>query len=149
MIENQTNRKIKKLRTNNGLGFCNEDFNSYCVENSIFRHRICIITPQQNGLAECMNRIIMNNVRCMLSESGMPKIFWAEAASTALYVINRSPLVALGFKVPKQVWSDTSCSYDHLKYFGCLVYVHTSQGKLEPRAKKVYFLGYLLGVKGN
>ena len=148
LIENQTNRKIKRLRTDNGLEFCNNVFDSYCAENGIFRHRTCIITPQQNGLAERMNRTIMNKVRCMLSESGMPKIFWAEAAATACYVINRSPSVALDFKVPNQIWSDTSPSYDHLKPFGCLAYVHVTQGKLEPRAKKGYFLSYPLGVKG-
>lgn len=39
-------------------------------------------------------------------------------------------------------------SYDHLRTFDCLAYVHISQGKLNTRAKKGIFLGYSRGVKG-
>ena len=36
----------------------------------------------------------------------------------------------------------------HLKPFGCIAYIHTSQGKLSPRATKGVFIGYPYGVKG-
>jgi len=35
-----------------------------------------------------------------------------------------------------------------LKVFGCLTYYHINEGKLEPRAKKGFFMGYGDGVKG-
>lgn len=38
--------------------------------------------------------------------------------------------------------------YDNLKIFGCTAYIHSNEGKLEPRAKKGIFLGYPDGVKG-
>ena len=101
MVENQTMKKVKKLRTDNGLEFCNKEFDAYCKECGIVRHHTCTDTPQQNGLAERMNRTIMNKVRCMLNDSGLPKSFWAEAASTTCYIINRSPSTALDFKVPE------------------------------------------------
>ena len=56
LIENQTGRKIKRLRTDNGLEFCNEEFNSFCKAEGIARHRTVVCTPQQNGVAERMNR---------------------------------------------------------------------------------------------
>ena len=87
LVENQTAKRIKRLRTDNGLEFCNAEFNQYCAENGIVRQLTCAGTPQQNGLAERMNRTIINKVRCMLLESGLPKSFWAEAASTACYLI--------------------------------------------------------------
>ena len=34
------------------------------------------------------------------------------------------------------------------KVFGCVTYYHVSKGKLEPRAKKEFFMGYRDGVKG-
>ena len=40
-----------------------------------------LYTPQQNGVAERMNRTIMERVRCMLSEANLPYIFWIEAVS--------------------------------------------------------------------
>lgn len=38
--------------------------------------------------------------------------------------------------------------YNHLRIFGCIVYVHVNQGKLNPRAKKGVFLGYHTSIKG-
>lgn len=148
MIENQTGNKINRLRTDNGLEFCNHVFDNYCAKSGIARHRTCTYTPQQNGVAERMNRTIMDKVKCMLTESGLPSVFWAEAASTACYLINRSPSSAIEFLVPDFKWSNVKPEYNHLRIFGCIVYVHTSQGKLNPRAKKGVFLGYPTGVKG-
>ena len=43
-------------------------------------------TPQQNGVAEQMNRTLVEVVRSMLSDAKLPKTFWAEALSTAGYI---------------------------------------------------------------
>nr|GEV51674.1 retrovirus-related Pol polyprotein from transposon TNT 1-94 [Tanacetum cinerariifolium] len=37
LIENQTGKKIKKLRTDNGLEFCGESFNALCQKYGIAR----------------------------------------------------------------------------------------------------------------
>ena len=47
-----------------------------------------------------------------------------EALNTVAYVINLSPVVALGGDVPNKVWFDKDVSYDHLKVFGCKACVH-------------------------
>jgi hypothetical protein len=78
----------------------------------------------------------------------MNKRFWAEAANTACYLINRSPSIPLNKKTPIEVWSDTPVDYSQLKVFGCTAYTHVDNGKLEPRAIKCPFLGYGSGVKG-
>ncbi|GKE99104.1 retrovirus-related pol polyprotein from transposon TNT 1-94 [Tanacetum coccineum] len=62
LVENQTSRKLKKLRTDNGLKFCNQKFNNLCKENWITRHLTVAGTPQQNGLAERMNMMLLNKV---------------------------------------------------------------------------------------
>ncbi|GJU17042.1 ribonuclease H-like domain-containing protein [Tanacetum coccineum] len=43
-------------------------------------------TPQQNGIAERRNRILIEAARTMLDDSKLPTIFWAEAVNTACYV---------------------------------------------------------------
>ena len=103
LVENQTDCKIRNLRTNNGLEFCNKEFDDYCAKNGITRHRTCSDTPQQNGLAKRMDRTILDKVRCMLTESSLSKRFWAEATNTTVYLINRSPSSALNFKTPMHV----------------------------------------------
>jgi transposase InsO family protein len=82
-VENHTSRKIKKLRTDNGLEFCNSEFNSLCADHGIARHKTVSGTPQQNGVAERMNHTILEHVRCMLSNAGLwdKHDLWAEAAN--------------------------------------------------------------------
>jgi hypothetical protein len=77
----------------------------------------------------------------------MHRRFWAEAASTACYLINRSPSIPLDKKTPIEVWSGSPTDYFELRVFGCTAYAHVDNGKLEPRADKCIFLGYGLGVK--
>nr|GFB88021.1 retrotransposon protein, putative, Ty1-copia subclass [Tanacetum cinerariifolium] len=64
LIENQTEKKIKKLRTDNGLEFYRESFNALCQKYGIARHHTLLRTLQQNGVAERMNRTIIKKVRC-------------------------------------------------------------------------------------
>ncbi|GKA57538.1 reverse transcriptase domain-containing protein, partial [Tanacetum coccineum] len=46
-------------------------------------------TPQQNRVAERKNRTLIEAARTMLADSFLPNTFWAEAVSTACYVLNR------------------------------------------------------------
>ena len=63
-------------------------------------------TPQQNGVAERMNRTLNERVRTMRLHAGLPKKFWADAVSTAAYLINRGPSILMEFRLPEEVWSD-------------------------------------------
>jgi hypothetical protein len=46
MIERQTDRKVKVLRTDNGGEFCFVAFNDYCMQEGIVRHHTIPYTPQ-------------------------------------------------------------------------------------------------------
>ncbi|GKB17384.1 retrovirus-related pol polyprotein from transposon TNT 1-94, partial [Tanacetum coccineum] len=60
LVKNQTRRTVKKPRTNNGLEFCNREFEQLCTESEIARHLTVSGTLQHNGLAERMNRTLMD-----------------------------------------------------------------------------------------
>ena len=75
IMKNQIDRKIKVLRIDNGLEFCNRKFNQFCEDHQIVRHRTIILTPQKNGVAERTNRTLSDKVMCMLSGSGLDKSF--------------------------------------------------------------------------
>ncbi|RVW57769.1 Retrovirus-related Pol polyprotein from transposon TNT 1-94 [Vitis vinifera] len=149
MVEKRTGKVVKTLRTDNGLEFCNKDFDEFCRKKGIVRHRTVRHTPQQNGVAERMNQTLVQHARCMRIDTGLSKKFWAEAVNTAAYLVNRSPSTAIDFKTPQEVWSGKPSNYFGLKIFGCPAYAHVSDGKLEPRAMKCIFLGYATGVKGT
>ena len=59
LVENQTGRKIKKLRTDNGLEFVESEFDEFCTVNGIFRHKTLVGKPQQNGVTERINRTLL------------------------------------------------------------------------------------------
>lgn len=142
------NKNVKCLRTDNGLEFCNVAFDNFCKQHGIERHRTCAYTPQQNGVAERMNRTIMEKVRCLLNESGLEEKFWAEAIATSVYVINRTPSAANDCNIPEELWLGKTPGYNHLRRFGAVAYVHIDQGKLKPKALRGVFVGYPSGVKG-
>ncbi|CAH9141104.1 unnamed protein product [Cuscuta epithymum] len=148
LVENQTGKKVKTIRTDNGLEFCNKDMDQLCVDCGIRRHKTVPYTPQQNGIAERMNRTVLDKVRSMLATAGLSKKFWGEAVNTAVYLINRSPSVPLGGKCPESVFSNKHLDLSNLRVFGCAAYVHQQGDKLDPRSKKGVFLGYPEGVKG-
>ncbi|CAI9756071.1 unnamed protein product [Fraxinus pennsylvanica] len=101
LVEKQTGKQVKRLRTDNMLKFCSDQFNSFCRAEGILRHLAVSGTPQQNGVAEQMNRTLIEKVCYMLSNSGLSKTFWAEATTTCV-LINRSPLIAIDKKTQKR-----------------------------------------------
>ncbi|KAL9270861.1 Retrovirus-related Pol polyprotein from transposon TNT 1-94-like protein [Drosera capensis] len=150
-VENQTGRKVKCLRTDNGKEYRNETFTRFCEKEGIKRHYTVRKTPQQNGVAERMNRTIAERARCIRLNAGFPKNFWAEAVNMAVFIINRSPSTALDGKVAEEVWTGKEVDYLILKIFGCPAYVHVpsdERSKIDAKSKQCLFLGYEKGVKG-
>ncbi len=89
--ETETGRKLKVLRTDGGGEYTSTEFGRY-LEKAGVNHELTIPqTPEQNGVAERMNRTLMESVRSLLADSGLSKEFWGEALSTATYLRNLSP----------------------------------------------------------
>ncbi|KAJ4701403.1 Retrovirus-related Pol polyprotein from transposon TNT 1-94 [Melia azedarach] len=127
LVENQTGKKIKRLRTDNGLEFYWSEFVEFCKNGGIVRHHTIRDTPQQNGVAERMNQTLLERARCMLSNAELTRRFWVEAVSTACYLINRGPHTGINLKTPFEVWSGKPADYSNLRAFGCTVYYHVNE----------------------
>ncbi|KAM0048322.1 putative RNA-directed DNA polymerase [Helianthus debilis subsp. tardiflorus] len=100
-VENETNLKVKCLKSDNGVEYISKQFTDYCAKEGIKMIKTVPGTPQQNGVAERMNTTLNERARSMRLNAGMPKRFWADAVSTAAYLINRSPTGPLDFKLPE------------------------------------------------
>lgn len=96
LIENETDKKIKILRTGNGKEYVNYNLKSFVDMHGIRHETTVQYTPEQNGLAERMNRSIVEKARSMLINANLPTSFWDEATSTTVHLINRSPAAAQG-----------------------------------------------------
>jgi transposase InsO family protein len=80
---------VKKIRNNNGFEFKNLQVKEYLEEEGIKHDFSAPYTPQQNGVMERKNRMLVNMVRTMLGEYKTPDWFWAEAMNTTFHAINR------------------------------------------------------------
>src|SRR5262249_8895501 len=89
-VENQAERKIKILRSDNGGEYTSNEFENFLSDAGIIHQVSTPHTPQQNGVSERANRTIVEMVRCMLNRCGLPTKFWAEAANAAVYILNRT-----------------------------------------------------------
>ena len=142
---------VKVLRSDNGGEYTSNNFAKFCVKKGISREFTVPYCPQQNGVAERMNRTIMEGARSMLYQAKLPLDFWAEACSTAVYLHNRSPTTALKNETPFERLFGRRPDISHLRVFGCVSYVHVPDGqrrKLDAKARKSIFVGYPPGVKG-
>ena len=104
LVETQTGRKIKSLRSDNGGEYTLGEFVDYCAEAGIRREFTVPYNPQQNGVAERKNRSIIGAAKAMLHDQGLPLFLWAEACNTVVYLQNRSPHRALGHIIPKEAF---------------------------------------------
>jgi len=65
-LELELGKKIKCLRTDNGGEYIDGDFQTFCRQAGIQRHFTVAHTPQQNGIAERMNRTLLERTRAIL-----------------------------------------------------------------------------------
>ncbi|KAL5750844.1 hypothetical protein ACOSP7_005117 [Xanthoceras sorbifolium] len=145
MVENETGLKIKRLRSDNGGEYRDSRFREFCANSGIKMEKTVPMTPQQNGIAERMNRTLNERARSMRLHAGLPKMLWAEAVNTAAYLINRGPSVPLDGGIPEEVWSGKEVNISHLRVFGCISYVHidsVERSKLDAKSNKCVFVGY-------
>ncbi|KAJ0927704.1 putative RNA-directed DNA polymerase [Helianthus annuus] len=155
MIQTQFKTNIQILRSDNGGEFINDSMKRFCQTKGIIHQTSCPHTPEQNGVVERKNRILLEITRALLIESRVPKSFWPEALATATYLINRLPTKALDLKTPLQTLSEFTKLPPALtlepRIFGCSAFVHipkVDRSKLGPCAEKCVFVGYGINQKG-
>ena len=67
MVENETTKKLKCLRSNNGGEYCSNEFENYFSYHGIHRQKAVPGTPQENGVSKRMNKTTMEHARCWAS----------------------------------------------------------------------------------
>ena len=72
-VENQLERKIKRVRSDRGGEYFPNAFNSFCEEHGIIHERTPPYSPESNGIAERKNHTLTDLVVAMLETSGLSK----------------------------------------------------------------------------
>ena len=126
------------------------EFQSFLREKGIHHETTVPYSPQQNGIAERMNRTLQEAALSMILHAGVSKGFWAEAVFSAAYIRNRVITTATGV-TPYERWYGKKPDVSNLRVFGCTAYGHVPDSlrqKLDQKAVKMRFVGYSLTQKG-
>ena len=150
--ENQTGKKLKILRSDNGGEYLAKQFKQFREMHGILHETSTPHTPQQNGVAERYNRTLMDTVRSMMHGAGLKKHFWGEAIQTANYLRNISPTKGLKENVtPYDAYGGKKPTVDNLRVWGCKCAVHipdAQRSKLDPKSWEGTLVGYSESQKG-
>lgn len=88
-VENQLNRKIKRIRSDRGGEYVL--LNDYCEKYGIIHEITPPYSPESNGVAERKNRTLKEMMNCLLVSSNAPDNLWGEAILSACHLQNRIP----------------------------------------------------------
>jgi len=145
IVEKQNGYKIRTVRSDQGGEYTANDFEAFCTQQGIRHQTTPAYTPQLNGVAERKNRTIFDMARSLLKAKKLPKQYWAEAVSCAVYLLNRCPTKSLQAVTPEEAWSGHKPSVTHLRVFGCVAYAKIADArrtKLDDKSEKCIFVGY-------
>jgi hypothetical protein len=94
-VEQETGRKVKRLRTDYGTEYTNREVEILPREKEILHERTPPRVKPCNGTAERENRILQDTMRSLFYSAHIIKeqrrLLWTEAIATAAYLRNRVP----------------------------------------------------------
>jgi len=134
--------KIRRIRSDRGGEYLSAEFDKYLKDRGIKRQLTVHHSPQQNGVAERLNRTLVEHACAMLLGRNKPKYLWAEAINYSTWLKNRFPSSAIPGKTPYELINKSKPNLAMAHEFGAPVYVHVTTGeKLEARAEAAVFVG--------
>jgi len=144
--ERETGRKIRTVRSDRGGEYLSDYLQTHFASNGINHELTASYTPHQNGVAERMNRTLLELVRSMIHHRSVPKQMWAEALATAVYVRNRvTSRVIPSHLTPYHIWKKETPILSNLRVFGCKCWYVVPKkfvSKLDERSAPAIFVGY-------
>ena len=99
-IHTQFHVYVQNLRSDNAKEYVSEQFQSFMLQHSILHQTSYADTPTHNGVVERKNRHLLETARALLFHMDVPKHFWADAISTACFLINQMPSSVLNWDTP-------------------------------------------------
>ena len=150
-VKNVHGKSLKRVRCDNGGEYLSKEFKAYLRSEGITLETTTPNSSAQNGIAERVNRTVMDRAMTLLIAANLPKNLWPEAVAYVTYVKNRSPTRALKGKTPHEVWTGQKPDVSALQEWGIKCWVLTDRKKrtkLDPKSQPMYFMGIAEGTKG-
>lgn len=143
--EAECGRPLRVFRTDNGGEFTSLGFAHHCEEQSVQRQFMVPYSPQQNGVMECRNQMVITTARALLKQRKLSAEFWGEAVTTAVFLLNRAPTKSLAGMTPFEAWHGRKPAVQHVCTIVCVVYVKDVRSqlhKLDDCSSAMVFIGY-------
>ena len=124
-VELAQERKLKSFRSDNGGEYTSKALKEFFAAKGVEHQLTVAYTPQQNGVAERVNRTLLDVARCLLHRAGLPRRFWPFAIKQASYIKNRVHSKVVN-DVPEALWRGRTVQLQELqdiKVFGCDAYI--------------------------
>mmetsp|Transcript_14864 Transcript_14864/g.25335 ORF Transcript_14864/g.25335 Transcript_14864/m.25335 type:complete len:1270 (-) Transcript_14864:150-3959(-) len=138
-------KKTKFIKSDNGMEYKQTKVKNILQKYNVKQIFTTVYSPQQNGVAERINRTLCKGARSLLLNFNLPVEFWAEALNCASY-LNNIKYNTTTKNIPFFVVNNFKPFYNDLHIFGCKAYVRIPKSKrnnkLSPQALEVMFLGY-------
>ncbi|POM66732.1 Transposon Polyprotein integrase [Phytophthora palmivora] len=146
--------KVVRLWSDQGGAFLSKELENYCNEFGIEAKTTNSYSPQENGIVERANGIVLPRIRAMLGATRLPSILWGEALLHVVETLNSLPTKPMGLTSPRRRLFRDEPMLDDLRVWGCIAHVRVPpesrqrKEKLEPRARISLLLGYSLTTPG-
>jgi len=140
----QHGAKIKQIRSDRGGEYTGREFTKFLQEEGTERCLTTHDTLQHNGVAESLNRCLLERVRTMLHQSALPKTLWGEALHFAVWLKNRTSTRALGGDTtPFEKLTGNKPNLSGVPEWGQTIWVHSgTRTKLDARRIEAHWVGY-------
>jgi hypothetical protein len=129
LVRTKYSKTIKILRSDNGGEYLSNEFDAFLKARGIEKQLSVPYTPQQNGVAERMNRTLVESARTMMLQANLKKRYWGYAVLHAAYLRNRCASRVLENKAAFEIVQGEKPDLGNLKVFGCVVYAHIPDEK--------------------
>lgn len=151
LVENQFNRRVKVLRSDNGTEIKNRETKQLLENLGVFHSLSSAYTPQQNGRVEREMRTIVEAARSAVHARNLDESLWAEAVNYVVFTLNQTGTSSVKGKSPADLWFGRRIDINKLRIFGCDCYVlieDHKRGKIEKKSEKGIFVGYDIDSPG-
>ncbi len=146
IFANHYGTHTKVLRSDRGGEYVNTSLEDYCADNGIKIELTVPYTPEQNGVAERMNRKILDKGRTIMKDVEAPDFLWADAFATVTYALNRTVSTRAGGRTPYEAFFGRKPDVSHMRVWFSNVFTHQPKDlgarKLGERGHPAKFLGY-------
>ena len=151
LVENQSGKNIKFLRTDNGKEYVNKNLHQLCEECGIQMQHSTPYTPQQNGVAERKNRSLKEMTIFMIEARILSPKISAETINCTTYIQNKSFHKLVKGNTFYEAWFRHKPNVSNFRIFGTRACAQISSKKrkeLHPKNKDCIIIGYGEDTKG-